>query len=106
MIRRWIKDRRGAAALEVALWLGFLIVPLLSVVDCGYYAFQAIQVRESAQAAAQAALQLCGPHALTFPAVTNCTGLNSALLSAAQSTSLGTHVTITTGSEGYYCMTD
>jgi Flp pilus assembly protein TadG len=105
MIRRWISDRRGAAALEIALWLGFLVVPLLNVVDVGYYAFQAIQVRESAQAAAQAALQLCGPYQLTFPAATNCTGLSSAFTSAAQGTSLGTHVTVSTWSEGYYCMT-
>jgi len=105
MISRWIGDRRGAAALEIALWLGFLLVPLLNVVDVGYYCFQAIQVRDAAQASVQAALQLCSPHGLTFPAVSNCTGLNSALTAAAQSTSLGTNVSISSGSEGYYCMT-
>lgn len=102
----YLADRRGAAAVEVALWLGILTPLLLNVLDLGFYAFQAIQVREAAQVAAQAALTTCVP-ATSAPVAAQCSGLSAALTSAAQSTSLGTGVTVSTAStatfEGYYC---
>jgi len=105
MTSGYLGDRRGAVALEFALWLGLLTVPLLNAIDLGFYAFQAIQVREAADVAAQAAEVLCSP--LDVPAATKCTNLSTQLTSAAQSTSLGTHVTVSTATskswEGYYC---
>jgi hypothetical protein len=107
----YFRDTRGAAAAEFAIWLGVLIVPFLNVVDIGFYCFKVMQVREAAQAAAQSAEALCGAQTqTTFPASLNCTGLSSQLTSAAQSTSLGTDVTVVTSTsatpyttEGYYC---
>ena len=103
---RFLRATKGAAALEFALWLGILVVPTLNVVDLGYYGFQYIQVRQAAGAAAQAAETTCGPTGL-LPAVQQCTGLSSAMTAAAQTTSLGTNVTVNTAStaswEGYYC---
>ena len=106
-------DRRGAAAVEFALWLAFLIVPTLNAIDLGFYAFQAIQVREAAQSAAQAAEALCSPQTFVPAAAPNCTsantppGLSTALTNAAQSTSLGSTVTVSTSAtksfEGWYC---
>ncbi len=105
MMGRYLRGTRGAAAAELALWLAVLVVPVLNVVDLGFYCFQAIQVRAAAQAAAQSAEELCGAKSqTTFPASANCTGLSSQLTSAAQSTSLGTQVTVAASStEGYYC---
>lgn len=100
----YLRDRRGAAALEFALWLGLLTVPVLNAIDLGFYAFESMQVHEAAQSAAQSAGDNCSPG----PAVTTCSGTLSTLLTtAAQSTSLGTKVTVSTGTssswEGYYC---
>ena len=111
MMGKYLRSTRGAAAAELALWLAVLFVPVLNVVDLGFYCFQAIQVRTAAQAAAQSAEELCGAKSqTTFPASQNCTGLSSQLTAAAQSTSLGTQVTVVTATtattyttEGYYC---
>ncbi len=111
MTRRYLRETRGAAAVEFALWLTVLIIPLLNVMDLGFYCFDVMQVREAAQAAAQSAEALCGAKTQTaFPASINCTGLSSQLTSAAQTTSLGTNVTVVTSTsattyttEGYYC---
>ena len=112
MTRRYLSGTEGAAALEVAMWLAVLVVPVLSAVDLGYYAFQSMQVHEAAQAAAQAAESTCGPKGL-IPAVESCTTptinntLTTVLTNAAQTTSLGTNITLSTGNtatwEGYYC---
>ncbi len=111
MMRRDFREARGAAAVEFALWLGILVVPFLNVVDVGFYCYQTMQVREAAQVAAQSAETLCGSATQkAFPASLNCTGLSTLLTSAAQTTSLGTRVTVVTAStaavhttEGYYC---
>lgn len=100
-----LADIRGSAAAEFVLWVALLLVPLLSAVDVGVYAFNKMQLEISAQAAAQAAWHLCDTTA-KLPAVTNCTGLQATMLTAAQSTSLGTGVTLAPGNpiEGYYCV--
>ncbi len=108
----YLRDASGAAALEVALWLGVLVVPVLSAVDLGYYAYQSMEVHEAAQAAAQAAENTCGPLGY-IPAVENCTTptlnntLTTTLSNAVKTTSLGSNVTLNTAStatwEGYYC---
>lgn len=108
MIRRsaeFLADVRGAAAAEFVLWVAMLLVPMLSAVDIGVYAFNKMQLEISAQAAVQAAWHLCDTTA-KLPAVANCTGLQTAMVTAAQSTSLGTGVTLASGNpvEGYYCV--
>jgi len=106
--RRFLGDSKGAAAAEFVLWLGLLIIPMASAVDVGIYAFQKMQVEMASQAAVQAAWKACDT-AGKLPATktaTNCgADLTTTITTAAQSTSLGTGVTIASGSpvEGYYC---
>lgn len=99
-----IRDTRGAAAVEFVLWLGVLVVPVLSAVDLGVYAMQRMQLEIAGQATVQAAWHLCDSPT-KLPATKNCTGLSTALTTAAQGTSLGSNVTISSGFplEGYFC---
>jgi Flp pilus assembly protein TadG len=99
----FLKDTRGAAAAEFVLWLSVLIVPILSVVDLGVFAMQRMQVDVASQAAVQAAWRLCDTPTKLAPASDNCPGLAAALTAGAQSTTLGTAVTVGSGVNGYYC---
>ena len=107
-LRRWARETRGAAALEFALWLGVLLVPTLSALDLGFYAFQALQVKEAAQVAVQSAWTVCGS-STDYPATQNCgldgASLNQAIATGEHSTSLKTGVTMSSGSEQYKCVT-
>ena len=103
--RRYGADTCGVAAAEFALWISVLTVPVFSVVDLGVYAFQNMELNNAAQAAAQAAWSLCNSSAL-LPASTKCTGLQTALATAAHSTGLGTSATVSATSDGYYCLTN
>jgi hypothetical protein len=66
-----------------------------------------MQLQMGAQAGAQAAWNACDPGKYTLPATTSSTqcGVNllTTVTSAAQSTSLGTSVTVSSIVEGYYC---
>jgi hypothetical protein len=63
-----------------------------------------MQVEYATQAGAQAAWHTCNTNQL--PATNNCSGLDTAVQNAVKSTSLGTRVTLQSGSpsEGYYCV--
>jgi Flp pilus assembly protein TadG len=95
-------DERGASAAEFALWITVMALPILNTVDLGMYAFKSMQVREAAQAGAQAVEVKCG-YAGNVPAATSCSGASTLIDSAVQTTSLGSNVTATTKNEGYYC---
>lgn len=115
-LRAYCLDERGASAVELALWLTFMIWPFMNVVDLGYYLFQVMQVRAAAQAAADTAQTMCGQTG-KVPAATACNTLSPTLTTemttAAHSTFLGNAVSFTTGTtagasdsapyEGYYC---
>jgi Flp pilus assembly protein TadG len=92
------------AAVEFALIAGVMIYAFLNAVDVGLYLYEEMQVENATQVAAQAAWTACAPPQL--PATTNCPGLQSAMSTAVQSTSLGARVTLQSGtpSEGYYCL--
>jgi Flp pilus assembly protein TadG len=95
----------GSAAAEFAIWLGVLTVPVLNAADISFYAYQAMQVRQAAQTAAQTAFSLCNGQAP--PIATSCSGLNSALVTALASNGLGSNITWATSpasSEGWYCV--
>src|SRR5215471_14129081 len=98
------RDRRGAAAIEFAMCAGFLSVAVLNAADVSIYLYQRMEVENATEMGAQAAWKTCPMTQL--PATVNCAGLNSAVTQAVQSTSLGTHVTLQSGSpsEGYYCV--
>jgi Flp pilus assembly protein TadG len=95
-LRQLGAETHGAAAVELVLWLAVLVVPLLSAVDVGVYVFQKMQLQIAAQAAVQYVWQKCDPNLGGVPAFSKCSDLSLAkITSAAQSTSLGTAVTLT-----------
>jgi Flp pilus assembly protein TadG len=97
-------DTRGAAAVEFALIAGMLIIGLFNTIDLARYLYTSMEVSNATQMAAQSVWQTCDVAHL--PASTKCSGWSTAATTAAQSTSLGTAVTLATGSpsEGYYCV--
>jgi len=97
-------DRRGVAAIEFAVFAALISLGMLNVTDVAVYVYQRMQVEYATQAGAQAAWHTCSLNQL--PATNNCSGLNTAVQNAVQGTSLGTRVTLQSGSpaEGYYCV--
>ncbi|MCC8974415.1 MULTISPECIES: TadE/TadG family type IV pilus assembly protein [Bradyrhizobium] len=97
-------DQRGVAAVEFGLFVIILAVALANVTDVSLYIYQRMQLENATQAAGQAAWKTCDLSQL--PATTNCPGLTIAIQNALQSTSLGTRVSMISGSpsEGYYCI--
>jgi Flp pilus assembly protein TadG len=97
-------DQRGVAAVEFGLFAIFLSLGLANVADVSIYIYQRMQAENATQVAAQAAWKACDLSHL--PATTNCPGLATAVQQAIQSTSLGTRVSLISGSpsEGYYCV--
>lgn len=106
-LRRFLRDSRGAAAAELALILPAIAFIFLNVADLGFYIFTKMQVDLAAQEAVGAARYLCNEDD-ELPAKTNCGGtLFSTMQAAAQSTSLGTSVSIGTTiadvDEAWFC---
>jgi Flp pilus assembly protein TadG len=96
-------DQDGAAAAEFALVLTLLAIPILNVVDFSLYAWNRMQLDNAAQIAVQAAWATCIPPTF-LPATSNCPGMSAAVTTAAQSTSLGAGVTVSSTTENYYCV--
>jgi Flp pilus assembly protein TadG len=103
-LRRLRADERGVAAVEFGFVVTFLTFSVLNVADISIYVYQRMEVENATEMGAQAALKNCTTAQL--PATTNCSGLTTAVTTAVQSTSLGTQVTLQSGSptEGYYCL--
>jgi Flp pilus assembly protein TadG len=97
-------DQRGVAAIEFGFFAIFLSLGLANVADVSIYIYQRMQAENATQVAAQAAYKTCDLSKL--PATTNCPGLATAMQNALVSTSLGTSVSLISGSpaEGYYCV--
>ncbi len=100
-------QQSGAAAVEFALVLSLLTIPVLNVVDLSLYGWDRMQVDYAAQMGAQAGWAICN-QASNLPATpnsyANCPNMPTAVTTALQSTSLGTNVTLTTTTEAYYCV--
>jgi Flp pilus assembly protein TadG len=107
-LNRYRRDEKGAAAVEFALVVTLLTVPVLNVIDLAMYAWDRMQLDNAAQVGAQAAWATCSTSA-NRPASPNsyalCAGMPAAVTQAVQSTSLGTRVTWVLTSEAYYCIT-
>lgn len=104
--RQYGSDQKGAAAVEFALVLSLLVIPILNVADFAMYAWDRMQVDNAAQMGAQAAWATCIPPTY-LPASTNCSGMTAAINKGIGSTSLGSGtggVTLTSTTEGYYCV--
>jgi len=101
---KFAKDRKGSAAVEFVLWLALLIVPVLSIVDIGAYVFQKMQLQIASQAAVQFIWHTCDPNLGGVPAFQKCSALTFAdITTSAQSTTLGTDITVTQVKEGGAC---
>lgn len=103
MIRRFLRDTSGAAAAELALIVTLLTIPTLSIVDIGIYTYDRMQVNNAAQMAAQSLWATCSTTAF-WPVTQFCSSGQSNATLGAQQTSLGTAVTVTSVSDGYYCI--
>jgi hypothetical protein len=101
----FLRSRRGAAAAELAILVPVLTLPLLNIVDLGYYAYQRMQVGNAALAGAEEARSFCNTAAKLPATSSNCPGFNVDETIAIHSTSLGSHVALVSGYpiEGYYC---
>jgi Flp pilus assembly protein TadG len=101
--RSFFGNQRGAAAIELALWAGILVIPILSVVDIGFYQYQKAELETATDAAGQALFNACDP--VKLPVTLRCTGYSTVINNAmSAATSLGGSVTATATTEGYYCM--
>ncbi len=97
-------SQRGAAAAEFALVLVFLAVPILNVVDIGTYVYDRMELENAAQSAVQVAWAQCAATGLVPATVSNyCPGLSAAMTSAAQTSSLGSGVTVSSTTEDWCC---
>lgn len=108
IFHRYRRDEKGAAAVEFALVVTLLTVPVLNVVDLAMYAWDRMQVDNAAQMGAQAAWTTCAAttnHPATPNSYANCSGMPAAVTQAVQSTSLGANVTWSATVEAYYCTT-
>jgi Flp pilus assembly protein TadG len=102
-MRRFGADQRGMAAVEMSLISGVFAVALFNAIEVGRYAYILMEAEQATQAGAEAALVTCD--AQHVPATSNCPALDTAVTTAVQGTSLGTHVTLNGAiSEGYYCL--
>ncbi len=104
-LRSLFQDTRGAAAAEMAMILPAIAFIMLNVVDFSVYTYTKMQVDLAAHEAVGAARVLCDESeaAKGLPATTNCTGVDTIMASAAQSTTLGSTVSIASTVEKYYC---
>lgn len=101
MIRAYLREQRGAAAVEFAVMLGLFTLTLPSVVDLGIYAYDAMQVKNSAQMGVQAIWAACNQLPATDS--TACSTAQTALNAAVVRTTLGSNVSVSNVTEGYYC---
>jgi Flp pilus assembly protein TadG len=94
----------GNALIEFAFVAPILVMLLLNLFDFSALIWATMQTDYAAQMGAQAALKTCagGP----LPAISYCSGLNTAIANAIQGTSLGSGVSLASGypSESYYCV--
>jgi Flp pilus assembly protein TadG len=100
-------DQRGVAAIEFGIFAPLLFLALVNVVDVTIYLYQRMQVQNATEVAAQAAWKTCDLTVL--PLTTDCSTLAAsvtAVTNALHSTSLGTAVSLVSGSPsvGYYCV--
>jgi len=107
-ILRFLRQQRGAAAAEVAIWAVILAPVIANVADVAFYAYDKMQVANAAQAGVQAgyaAWASCTSAAST----SQCLGFSTAVSNAITHSSLigGISGSISqgtaSGTEQYYC---
>jgi Flp pilus assembly protein TadG len=106
-IKAMSTDHSGVAAIEFGVFSVLLALALANVVDVTMYLYQRMQAENATEVAAQAAWKTCDLTVL--PLTTDCSTLAAsvtAVQNALGSTSLGTRVSLVSGSPsvGYYCV--
>ena len=106
----WRTETRGAAAVEMALVVLLLLLPILNLVDFGVYAYSRMQVENAAQMGAQWGWSSCNSNTPgETPALNSskCPGFENAVSSGITNTTLKSGVTMVANypTEGYYCST-
>lgn len=102
-LARWQRSEDGVAAIEMSLVAGMFCFGILNVAEISRYAFSSMEDATATQMGVAAALAACDVAHL--PATVNCAGLNTAVTTALQGTSLGSNVTLSGQiTEGYYCV--
>ena len=102
---RFAAETSGAAASEFVLILPAAALILVNVVDVASYTWSKMQVDLAAHEAVGAARVLCDKDA-ELPATTECDSLSTKMTAAAQSTSLGSKVSVADTAEAYFCAND
>jgi Flp pilus assembly protein TadG len=98
------RSQGGAAAAELALVLVLLVVPVLNVIDLATYVYDAMELNNAAQSAAQTAWAQCAATGKVPATINNgCPGLSAAMATAAQTSSLGSDVTVSSTTEDWCC---
>jgi len=100
----WCPCNAGNALIEFALVSPILVTLLVNLFDFSSLIWATMQTDYAAQMGAQAALKTCAGG--TLPAISNCTGLSTAINTAIHGTSLGSAVSLASGypTETYYCV--
>jgi Flp pilus assembly protein TadG len=90
--------------IEFALVAPILVTLLINLFDFSSLIWATMQTDYAAQMGAQAALKTCAGG--TLPAISNCSGLTTAISNAIHGTSLGSGVNLASGypTEIYYCV--
>ena len=104
LARELAAETSGVAAIEFGLIAIVMAAGTANAADTALYLIDRLEVENATEMGAQAAWNACDLKHI--PATTQCTGLTSTVTTAIQRTSLGTHVTLRSGSpaEGYYCV--
>lgn len=104
VVDRLVRNTQGVAGIEFALIAGMLSLVLMNVADIAIFEYQRMEVENAADLGAMTVLKTCDTSHV--PATTLCSGLNTAITKAVQSTSLGNKVSLKGGAptEGYYCV--
>jgi Flp pilus assembly protein TadG len=103
-LRRFGSDRRGVAAVEMALIGTLLATALMNVAEVSKYAYESAQLAVASQAGAQAILGACD--VASTPVTENCLAATSAATTAIRGTSLGDRISLHGDlTEAWYCTT-
>lgn len=103
-MKRLSAETSGMATIEFAMASTALTVGLLNGLEVARWSLQRMEMANAVHSATLAVWNACDTKQL--PAKSNCAGLNSAITTGLQTTSLGTSVTLASGypTEGYYCI--
>jgi Flp pilus assembly protein TadG len=72
-----VRSEEGVAALEFAIWAGFLVPVVINMVDLGVYAYEKVQLANAAQSAVQAGWAYWYKNCPSQTSTTACDSANS-----------------------------